>query len=158
MNTSPDVIAREILDIVPVVMRLIRTEMRSQRSADLAVPQFRALLFISQNPGSSLLSVAHHLGLTSPTVCRIVDGLVLKRLVRREPSLQDRRKVTLTLTAQGVEILEQARNGTQARLAEVLSPLNPQEGQTVLQAMQLLQPLFLPGSGQVKTIVKGENI
>ena len=150
MSTSPNTIAHEILDIVPIIMRVIRTEMRSQRSADLAVPQFRALLFISRNPGTSLLSVADHLGLTSPTVCRMVDGLVLSRLVRREPSPKDRRKVTLTLTDRGQEILEKAKNGTQARLAEVLSRLTPEEGETVFQAMKLLHSLFLPGADHVK--------
>jgi MarR family transcriptional regulator for hemolysin len=157
MSTSPDAIAREILDIVPIVMRVIRTEMRSQHSADLTVPQFRALLFISRNPGSSLLAVADHLGLTSPTVCKMVDGLVLNRLVRRESSPKDRRKVTLTLPAQGQAILEKARNGTQTRLAEVLSRLTPEEGETVLQAMKLLQPLFLPGTNQMEMILEGKQ-
>jgi DNA-binding MarR family transcriptional regulator len=158
MSTLPNTIAHEILDIVPIIMRVIRTEMRSQRSADLAIPQFRALLFISRNPGSSLLAVADHLGLTSPTVCKTMDGLVLKRLVKREPSPKDRRKVTLTLTARGQAILEKARNGTQARLAEVLSHLTPEEGETVYKAMKLLQPLFLPGADHEKTILGGEPI
>jgi DNA-binding MarR family transcriptional regulator len=158
MGASPDAIAREILDIVPVVMRVIRIEMRSHRSADLAVPQFRALLFISRNPGSSLLAVAHHLGLTPPTVSKMIDGLVLNHLVSRESSRTDRRMVNLTLTAQGQAILEKAGDGAQVRLAEILSRLNPQEGEIVFQAMQLLQPLFLPGSDPVKPIVKGGSI
>jgi len=158
MDTSPDAIAREILDIVPTVMRVIRIEMRNQRSADLAIAQFRALLFISRNPGSSLLAVAGHLGLTSPTVCKMVDGLVLNRLVRREASSKDRRKVTLTLTVQGQAILEKARNGTQARLADVLSRLTPEEGETVYRGMKLLQPLFLPGTDRVETISGGKSI
>jgi DNA-binding MarR family transcriptional regulator len=158
MSTSPNTIAHEILDIVPIIMRVIRIEMRSQRSADLAIPQFRALLFISRNPGTSLLSVADHLGLTSPTVCRMVDGLMLNRLVRREPSSKDRRKVTLTLTSRGQDILEKARNGTLARLAEVLSHLTPEEGETVFKAMKLLQPLFLPGADHVNTLLEGKPI
>jgi len=158
MSISSDAIAREILDIVPTVMRVIRTEMRNQRSADLSIPQFRALLFIRRNPESSLRALAHHLGLTSPTVSKMVDGLVLNRLVKRESSSRDRRKVTLTLTSQGQAVLERARNGTQARLAEVLSPLTPEENDTVNQAMELLQPLFLPGSDQIKTQLKGKQI
>jgi len=150
MVTSSDAIAREILDVVPMVMRMIRAEMRSQRSANLAIPQFRTLLFVSRNPGVSLQSVAHHLGLTSPTVCRIVDGLVLDHLIKREPSLKDRRKITLTLTDQGQKILEQAHNATQARVAEILAHLTPEEGEMVFQAMVLLQPLFLPTSRHVK--------
>jgi len=152
MSASSDAIAREILDIVPIIMRVIRTEMRSHRSADLAVPQFRALLFISRNPGSSLLAVAHHLGLTPPTVSKMVDGLVLNHLVSRESSRADRRKVNLTLTAQGQAILEKARDGAQVRLAEILLRLNPEESKTVLRGMQLLQPLFLPGSDHEKNV------
>jgi DNA-binding MarR family transcriptional regulator len=81
MNRYTDAIAREILDIVPIIMRMIRTEMRSQSSTDLAVPQFRSLLFIKRNPGSSLQSLAHHLGSTPPTVSKLVDGLVLNHLI-----------------------------------------------------------------------------
>jgi DNA-binding MarR family transcriptional regulator len=158
MDTSTDAIAREILDIVPTIMRVIRTEMRNQRSADLAIPQFRTLLFINRNPGSSLLAVANHLGLTSPTVSKMVDGLVLKHMIRRESSPKDRRKVTLTLTVQGQTILEKARNGAQARLIEVLSRLTQEEGETVFQAMKLLRPLFLPGTERVETISEGKHI
>ena len=158
MSTSTDTIAREILDTVPSVMRMIRTEMRNQRSPDLAVHQFRTLLFISRNPGSSLQSVAHHLGLTPPTVSKMVDGLVLNLLIRRELSGKDRRKVTLTLTARGQDSLEAARNSTQARRAEVLSNLTPEEGETVYKAMKLLHPLFLPGADHMDTRSEGKQI
>jgi DNA-binding MarR family transcriptional regulator len=155
MDASSDSVAREILDIVPVIMRVIRTEMRNHRSADLAIPQFRSLLFIERNPGSSLLTLANHLGLTPPTVSKMVDGLVLKRLVKRAESSRDRRMVTLTLTVQGGTILEKARNGTQARLNEVLSRLTPGQGETVSQAMKLLHGLFVPVTTGSEKLVGG---
>ncbi|MGA2504985.1 MAG: MarR family transcriptional regulator [Anaerolineales bacterium] len=155
MDNFSDVVAREILDIVPIIMRVIRSEMRNHRSADLAIPQFRALLFINRNPGSSLQTLATHLGLTPPTVSKMVDGLVLNRLVRRADSPRDRRMVTLTLTAQGGTILEKARNGTQAKLIEVLSRLTPEEGETVSQAMKLLHALFMPGTPHPLKILEG---
>jgi DNA-binding MarR family transcriptional regulator len=150
MTPSYDAIAHEIMDFVPVVMRMIRAEMRSQRSPDLAVPQFRALMYISRNPGTPLRAVAHHLGLTPPTVSKMVDGLVFNHLVQREPSPHDRRKITLTLTGQGQEILEQSHQATRARLAEVLACLTPQESETVMQAMKLLHPLFSPGANHLE--------
>jgi DNA-binding MarR family transcriptional regulator len=108
------------------------------------------LTYINRNPGVSLQAVARHLGLTSPTVCKMVDGLVLARLVQREPHARDRRKITLTLTSQGKVVLEQTHQATQDRLAEVLGHLTPQESETVMQAMQLLHPLFLPGASHLK--------
>jgi DNA-binding MarR family transcriptional regulator len=146
MLASPDTLAREILEVVPSVMRLIRTEMRSQRSADLALPQFRALMHIHRYPGAPLQAVAHHLGLTAPTVSKMVDGLVFDGLVRREPSPTDRRQITLNLTDQGRAILEQSHQATQNCLAEVLARLTAQETETVMQAMKLLHPLFLPAA------------
>jgi DNA-binding MarR family transcriptional regulator len=157
MSETPDTIAREVLDVIPMMMRVIRIEMRSQRSPDLTVPHFRALLFISRNPGSSLLAVAEYLGLTSPTVCKMIDGLVHNSLVKREASSADRRKIILTLTTQGWAILEKARNGTLARLAGILSPLAPQESEVVFQAMKLLHPLFLQRYDQERTIPGGDK-
>ena len=150
MAPSSDAVACEILDVVPLVMRIIRAEMRSQRSPDLAIHQFRTLLYISRNPGTSLQTVAHHLGVTSPTVSKMLDGLVLDRLVKREPSPNDRRQVTLDLTARGKKILEKARDATQTRLAEILSHITPEESETVFQAMIILQTLFLPVAKPLK--------
>lgn len=144
MNVPSDMIAREVLDVVPAIMRTIRAEMRSRRGADMSVVQFRALLFLNRNPGASLSTVAEHLGLTSPTVCKMIDGMVSHHLVTRMPSSADRRKVILTLTAGGQTILEKARNGTQARLMDVLAGLSPEDREAVHQVMQLLQTLFSP--------------
>lgn len=144
MDATSEMIAHEVLDVVPAIMRTIRAEMRSRRGADLSVVQFRALGFLNRNPGASLSTVAEHLGLTSPTVCKMIDGMVSHRLVTRLPSASDRRKVILTLTAEGQTILERARNGTQARLMEVLAGLTPEDQDAVHHVMQLLQTLFSP--------------
>ena len=101
MGASTEAVARELLDVVPVIMRTIRTEMRSHRSNDLTVPLFRTLMFLERHPGVSLLDLAGHLGLTSPSVCKIVDGLVAHPLVMRQHSNTDRRKITLALTHEG---------------------------------------------------------
>jgi DNA-binding MarR family transcriptional regulator len=158
MPASHDVIAGEILDIVPTIMRVIRAEMQYQRSEDLSVPQFRTLLFISRKPGSSLLTVANHLGLTSPTVSTMVEGLVLKKLIMREISSEDRRKVTLMLTDQGGLVLEKVRYGTQIRLSEILSPLTQQEREMLLQSLYFLRPLFISGTDNLKKNSKEKQL
>ena len=157
MSQTPEIIARRILDVTPLMMRVIHTEMRSQRAADLTVPQFRVLLFISRNPGCSLLAVARSLGLTSPTIFKIVDGQVDDGLVRRQDSNQDRRKILLTLTPRGQDILQKTREGTQLRLAEIISPLSAPEREVVFEALGLLQPLFLQRNEQEKMINHGEK-
>lgn len=142
MDAELDLIAREVLDIIPVVMGTIRVEMRSRRGADLSVMQFRALVYLDMNPGNSLSALAEYLGLTLPTVSQMIDGLVEKGVVDRQDSSADRRRIMLSLTPQGNLLLEKARAGTQARLAELLSGLAPQDIHAVHQVMLLLGELF----------------
>lgn len=142
MSVSSDMVARELLDIVPMIMGAIRTEMRSRRTADLTIPQFRSMLFIDRNPGCSLLAVAEHLGLTPPTVSKMVDKMVHNGIVKRESSSTDRRMIVLTLTPEGQPILEIARNGTQANITKTLATLPANKLDVIHQAMNLLSPLF----------------
>ena len=154
MDSSTEVAAREILDVVPVIMRTIRAEMRSQRSNELTVPLFRTLMFLGGHPGVSLQELAGHLGLTSPSVCKIVDGLVGHALVMRQHSHIDRRKITLALTPEGQNVLDEARERTQARLAEQLASLSAEQCKKVIQALEILQPLFLPRQNRT---IQGET-
>src|SRR5512136_2172583 len=106
MTASPDACAQEILEVVPAVMRAIRAEMRRHRMADLSVPQFRTLAFVDRNVDASLSDVAEHIGLTLPSMSKIVDGLVSRKLVTRQTHPTDRRRMTLTLTTRGQTALE----------------------------------------------------
>ena len=83
MPTPPDVCAQEILEVVPAVMLAIRAELRRHRTADLSVPQFRTLAFIDRQADASLSDVAEHIGLTLPSMSKIVDGLVTRKFVTR---------------------------------------------------------------------------
>ena len=149
MGDNADAVAGELLDVVPVIMRTIRNEMRSHRSNDLTVPLFRTLMFLERHPGVALLDLAGHLGLTSPSVCKIVDGLVAHSMVIRQHSNTDRRKITLALTPEGQNVLDESRSSTQARLADLLSSLSMEQCETVIQALQIIQPLFLPAGDKI---------
>jgi len=148
MPISPDECAHEVLDVVPLVMRTIRTEMRSHRAPGLTVPQFRVLVFLARNDGASLSDVAGHLGLTPPSTSVMVDGLVTRGLVTRRPDSRDRRRLTLALTSEGHAAMESARKFTRDCLAERLEALPESERATVVRAMQLLRPIFVSGKAE----------
>ena len=144
MTTSPDACAQEILEVVPAVMRVIRAEMRRHRMADLSVPQFRTLAFIDHNADASLSNVAENIGLTLPSMSKIVDGLVVRKFVTRQTSTTDRRRMTLALTARGLTALQASRDATRACLAEDLAGLTERQRDTIAQAMEILRPVFTP--------------
>ena len=146
MRSAPDETARHLLETVPLVMRTIRSEMRSHRAPDLSVPQFRALGFIDRNPGASLSDVTEHMGLALPSVSKLVDGLVARALATRQEDRADRRRVVLRLTPAGRDTLAAARKATQQRLAARLATFSDNDRAAISQAMTLLRSAFASGS------------
>lgn len=142
MSKKVDECAREMLDAVPSVMRFIRAEMRSHRAVGLSVPQFRSLVFIEKTAGTSLTSVAEHLGLTAPSACKLIDGLSGRGMVTRRESAGDRRRVTLEITDEGARAVADARGKTQKSLAALLHSLDPEELVAVTRGMSALRRVF----------------
>src|SRR3982751_188117 len=99
-GAAVDACARDLLDSVPLVMRVIRHHMRRHRSG-LTEPQFRTLCYLSITEGSSLSGVADFIGLSLPAMSRLVDGLVDQKLVVRKSCEDDRRHVRLSVTDKG---------------------------------------------------------
>ena len=131
--------------MVPSVMRFIRTEMRGHRALDLSVPQFRSLVFIERAAGTSLNGVAAHLGLTPPSVSKLIDGLSTRGLVKRRESPGDRRRLTIEITAEGAQAVARARKAALKSLSRLLGSLTEEELCTVARAMSGLRGIFAAG-------------
>ncbi len=131
-----------LIDVVPVIMRYIRNEMRSQRLRGLSVPQFRTLVFLSRNEQASLSQVAEHIGVTLGTTSKLINALVERRLVIRMTSHDDRRYVRLKLSKLGMVIMTRAREGSEVRLAKKLGKLSTKEQVTVSAALLALRASF----------------
>lgn len=141
-GTAPEACAALLMEVAPLVMRTIRTQMRSRRAADLTVPQFRVLGLIRRRPGASLSDAAEHVGLTLSAASRLVDGLVARGYVRRVPSEADRRAVELTLSPKGAQLLEATHRETQAQLAERLRTLGDAERAALARSLATVRDLF----------------
>jgi DNA-binding MarR family transcriptional regulator len=139
---TPDLCAREVMETVPLVMRFIRTEMRSRRAPSLSVPQFRVLTFLSRRPGAPLSSVAEHLGVARSTASAMVDRLVRRKLVSRTTHPEERRSVVLTLTPAGTQHLQHVRAAASTRMAKVLAGLPAADLLQATQGLTLLGNAF----------------
>ena len=143
MSKLLDTCAHELMDTAPQIVQAIRVEMRRGRGSDISIPQFRAMRFIQVHPDLSLSHLAEHLGLTLPSVSKLVDGLVKQKLITRKESTADRRKLTLVLTQAGANIVDSARSDARANLAQKLKHLSESDLEIISQAMQLLRPIFV---------------
>ena len=139
--TSKDC-AAELLEVVPLMMRVIRSKVRAHSSPELSMPQFRALAFLGRNEGAMLGDVATFLTLTLSAASKLVDGLVIANLVTRESDPRDRRKIVLKLTDAGQKKFAAARQAAADFLSRRVETLSDAERLQVADAMQILQRIF----------------
>ncbi|HEY3378579.1 MAG TPA: MarR family transcriptional regulator [Armatimonadota bacterium] len=134
--------AGQVIETIPLVMRNLVEEMRRQSMSELTMPQFRALKIISIHQGASLSEVAEHIAVTLSSASRLVDGLVERQYLSRVNDIADRRRILLTLTAKGTDILERAHQGALATFARYLSALSDDDCANLLQAMDVMRGLL----------------
>ena len=150
VRSSAGECAHEVLDVVPMVHRAIRGELRKYGAKEMSIPQFRTLALVYRKERVSLSEVAEHIGLTLPTMSTLVDGLVDRGLISRREDPEDRRRMTLALTEQGRSGFESAREATAAYLEQRLRQLSPSNRATITGSMHILREAFTGGSKSAK--------
>jgi len=133
--------AYQVLDVVPLVMRVIRRDLRQHGAFEISVPQFRTLAFLFKHEGASLSDVAEHIGLGLPAMSVLVDGLVSRGLLKRRTDQDDRRRMTLMLTEPGRSRMSSAREATVAHLEQIFRQVSAADRATILHAMDVLKKL-----------------
>jgi DNA-binding MarR family transcriptional regulator len=134
--------ASNLMEIVPFTMRFIRADMRTRKSTELSVPQFRTLAFLDRNPGASLSELAEHLGVTCATASANTERLVQRNFVHRCDHPNERRRVSLKLTEDGKEHLQQTRAKTRAYIADLLASLTDEQITQIDDSLTLLKQVF----------------
>ena len=142
MTPSSQSCAADLLDVVPLIMRAMREEVRRRRTPELSLPQFRALAFIGRNEGAALSDLASFLGLGLPAASKLVDGFVAGKYVTRETAPGDRRRVRLGLSPSGHAkykvMLRQARKFLAGKVAH----LSDAQCRQLSELLAVLRPTF----------------
>ncbi len=106
------------------------------RETGLTSPQLLILQTIASQDGLMVKEIANAINLSSATVTNILDRLQTRGLVERERSKQDKRKVGLHLTAQGVAIIQNAPKPLQSHFINRFDKLEEWEQTLLLSSMQ----------------------
>ena len=131
-----DACARELLEVMPLVMQDLRRIMRGQSSPDLRVPELRSLAFLRLNP------LAEYIGVSLPSMSKLVDTLTYRGYIDRRPDATDRRRICLDLTESGGKVLRAALEAVKSSFAGKLSQLGAEDLAAVSHGLQLLNQLF----------------
>src|ERR1700756_1036977 len=117
----PTEAAEALISVAPLVSRWIERLLAGHQPS-LTVAQFLALRAVAAEAVSGS-ELARRAGVSGPAVSQLVAGLVDANLLARRELAEDRRRHTLTLTADGDRALDSARSLLRERLSTLLADL-----------------------------------
>lgn len=105
---------------------------------DMTSPQFAALAVLRAHPGIDQATLAGLIAYDRPTIGGVVDRLVAKNLVERVLNPTDRRAKMLSLTAEGLKVLNHLTPIVQDLQDALLPGLTDQEKQDFLRLASIV--------------------
>lgn len=137
---------RDEAALAEVIARLRRAMRRAARAGDpdnnLSVAQLEVLSCLAENPGARPSELARMLRLAPNSVTTLVNGLQNRELVTRASGSQDRRTVTLTVTASGNEAVQRWQTTNADILHSALIELHPAWQHLLAAALPALRELI----------------
>jgi DNA-binding MarR family transcriptional regulator len=128
-------------ELRPVLLRLARELRKETEQLGITARQATLLWLVKRSPGLSLAELAAEEGISPPALSGHVDRLERAGLIERVRSSEDRRRVGLRLTEEGVRVMRNVRARRTTWLAERLRVLDPDELAAVDAAMPALLKL-----------------
>jgi len=141
--SSNDALCDEVL----ATLRLIHQAMghqsrRLEQTIGLTGPQLRMLQAMAPADATTVGELASRVKLTQGTVTSILDRLARKELIRRERGQDDRRKVHVSLTPAGRQLLAQPAARSQAQFVDAFARLPALDKTQILTSLQQLAALM----------------
>lgn len=142
-TTPKERCAAAIVETIPLVMHALRLEM-SRFGADVAtIPQVRMMALIEREPHLPLNRVAEVLLIAQASASTMVERLVQRGLVNRETDAQERRRIRLSLTAEGKAELRRRRRVAAKLMQEYVAPLDEAKLESLTESLMALRELFV---------------
>ncbi|MCW0212535.1 MAG: MarR family transcriptional regulator [Pseudonocardia sp.] len=138
----------ELVDAVMSASRaLVAVAARSIADVDedVTLPQYRALIVLAQHGARRPVDLADALDVSPSSATRMCDRLVVKGLVERDRTGEDRREVRVSLSPRGRTLVEEVTRRRRAELARLLRGMLPDARLQVAEALRA----FAAAAGEV---------
>lgn len=132
--------AREILEIIPLVMRTVAAELRA--AGEMPAPAHFGLLSVLSVRPRMLSDLASLQGVSLPTMSNSISAMVERGWVRRVAPEGDRRVVMIDVTPVGRAALERVSRAAEAHLADVLATLDLPARRRLVGGLGVLRKVF----------------
>jgi DNA-binding MarR family transcriptional regulator len=116
---------------------LVAISARSIASVDetITIPQFRALVILSNQGPINLATLARLLGVQPSTTGRMVEPLVAVGLIDRRAHPNSRRELVADLTTRGRQVVWRVTAHRRAELARVVEKMPPRDRRGLVRAL-----------------------
>ena len=127
-------------DVLVALRRIIRaTDLHSKylvKSTGLTMAQVLLMRSIRNKPGVPISDLAGDIHLSQATVTTVLDRLETRKLVVRERSKTDKRKVFVTLTDRGLDLIGNTPVPLQEHFVQNFNKLKDWEQSLILSSLQ----------------------
>ena len=138
VTLSAEAVADELR---PVLLRLARELRKETEQLGVTARQATLLWLVKRSPGLALAELAAEEGISPPALSGHVDRLERAGFLERVRSTEDRRRVGLRLTEDGVKLMRRIRARRTTLLAERLKGLESSQLEAIEAALPALRRL-----------------
>ncbi len=126
-------------DALRLVVQRVARRIRNNRGDETMSDSQLGVLFQLEKKGDSFPGeLAEQEHVSPPSMNRTLNGLEERGLVRRDPSLEDARKVVVSLTDAGHELIRETRRLRTAWFSRRLAELDPEERAALAEVVPIL--------------------
>lgn len=111
---------------------------RFVKASGLSMPQFGILMNLRYRHTCGVSDISDHMEISAAAASQLVEKLVQSGLLERAEDPSDRRAKLLTLSARGLELIENGLDARSRWVDELITSLTPEEYETVSAALNTL--------------------
>ena len=134
-ETQSDDLVAALLTASRVLVAVAAHSLAEHNEA-VTITQFRTMVVLDNDPGTSLNRLAENLGVNASTAMRSIDRLVAGGLVTRSANPADRRETLLALTDAGRSIVADVTGRRRAEIGRIVKAMPPKQQQGLVAALR----------------------
>ena len=132
--------ANEVSKLMPDIMReFLKRQTREVTRGNISLPQMLILNILKDRVSLRMGELAKYLGVSMAATTGIVDKLVRSGFALRSSSVNDRRIVNISITAQGKKIIQKHNQARQKALIEIFGSLSLADRNKYLEILSKIQ-------------------